>query len=160
MVYQQNLIKWEELQAATVQDIFSIMKTDIEDLKEFKLLASFDKYGSAHIPFYFKTKSNDNWIYYLDDERGKRNASVRTDILRDFWEATKELGLEEWHTLVLYIDENNIPRLEFGYVDWSEHLHGGNDLLNYFEYKYLDVEPKTEETKNIIQEMKKLEDKQ
>ncbi|GAB2024492.1 immunity protein YezG family protein [Lactovum odontotermitis] len=160
MVEQQNLIKWEELQAATVQDIFSIMKMDIEDLKEFKLLASFDKYGGAHIPFYFKTKNNNNWIYYLDDERGKRNASVRTDILRDFWKSTKTLGLEQWYTLVLSVNENNIPSLEFGYIDWSENLHGGNDLLDYFEYKYLGMQPQTDKAKKVIQEMEDLVGKQ
>lgn len=113
--------------------------------------------------FFFNTKEKqDEYVYSLHIPK-KFNVSknIFNKLDDELFELTRELyntfienGQEPWVSVIIHYDNSGKFELKYNYIDWFEKGYTQTDLINYFKYKYLNINPSSE---TYLDEMKKME---
>lgn len=112
--------------------------------QEFYLCGDLDEQCSGSVYFFFRI-NNENYTYYLDipyeyDVDGRAFDSDKLTLFRLVGQL-KLLAIENqlapWFKFIMVVNSDGSLRAYYDYINWFDSPFSTNDLMDYFEYKYV-----------------------
>lgn len=119
--------------------------------------------GGGNIYFYFNTiEMKDEFIYYLKiPKKYEVSKEIFFKLYSELFELSKKLyntfienGQAVWYSVRMHYNKNGQFKAEYNYIDWFEKGYTDVNIMDYFQYKYLNIIPSSE---SYLNEMKKME---
>lgn len=138
-----------------------------DEWKEFYFHADINDDFSGGVYFFFNTKESTDYIYSEDipeiynvneDEYDKN-----WDTLYDLSVSLKQLFIENeqdpWQAMTIIVDEKMSLKMDYDYTEWLGSSFSHNEMIDYFEYKYLGKVPEDKEEKELFKKMEEYQSK-
>lgn len=79
-------------------------------------------------------------------------------IARSIWPLFVEYEMPTWNNAVIYYNNKTRKiKTNLDYIDWNTSPFGPTDRVDYFTYKYLGYQPKSEKESKLFKEMTEYE---
>lgn len=168
--YASRLEEFENTKRELVEKVVREIKKYLGDLTYEKIV--FDgriNDGTQGINFYIKQKEGDIEFLSLDEAAKIKNSTsaeiirlkkVLLNIVNELRNLCLNNNWDEWFSMMISEDNEIGIDWEFTYSNWYELNYNTEDIINYFKFMYLDIEPKDKNTKKVVLAMKKYEDEE
>ena len=164
--------EWQEEFFERQNELISALTQQINDTipdewKEFYFHADINDDFSGGVYFFFNTEEDVNYIYCEDipeiynvDEEEYSNERRK---LYRLSKSLKQLFIEYeqvlWQAITIIVDEKRTLKMDYDYTECLGSSSGHNEMIDYFEYKYLGKVPGDKEEEELFKKMEEYQSK-
>lgn len=138
-----------------------------DEWKEFYFHADINDDFSGGVYFFFNTKESIDYIYSEDIPEiynvNEDEYYERWDKLYKLSKSLKQLFIEYeqvlWQAITIIVDEKRTLKMDYDYTEWLGSSFGHNEMIDYFEYKYLGKVPEDKEEEELFKKMEEYQSK-
>ena len=158
--------EWQEEFFERQNELISALTQQINDTipdewKEFYFHADINDDFSGGVYFFFNTKESTDYIYSEDIPEiynvNEDEYYERWDKLYKLSKSLKQLFIEYeqvlWQAITIIVDEKRTLKMDYDYTEWLGSSFGHNEMIDYFEYKYLGKVHGDKEEEELFKEM-------
>jgi len=161
---EEFLEKQNELITAIVQQVSDAIP---DEWKEFYFHADINDDFSGGVYFFFNTEKDKKLNYSHDipeiyninedeyDEKYDKLYELSVDLKQLFINCEQE----PWQAITIIVDEKRTLKMDYDYTEWLGSSFGHNEMIDYFEYKYLGKVPEDKEEEELFKEMEEYQSK-
>ena len=161
---EEFLEKQNELIRAIAQQVSD---TITDECKEFYFHADINDDFSGGVYFFFNTIESTDYIYSEDIPEiynvNEDEYYERWDKLYKLSKSLKQLFIEYeqvlWQAITIIVDEKMSLKMDYDYTEWLGSSFSHNEMIDYFEYKYLGKVPEDKEEEELFKKMEKYQSK-
>lgn len=111
--------------------------------------------------FFFNTNLDKGYTYCEDiPEKYNVNEDEYAQNRRQLYKLSKSLkqwfieyDQEPWQAITIIVDSERKMKMDFDYADWLSSPYSHNEMIDYFEYRYLGKMPESKEQEELFKEM-------
>ena len=161
---EEFLEKQNELTRAIAQQVSNTIPDTWE---KFYFHADINDDFSGGVYFFFNTEKDKKLNYSHDipeiyninedeyDEKYDKLYELSVDLKQLFIDCEQE----PWQAITIIVDEKRTLKMDYDYTEWLGSSFGHNEMIDYFEYKYLGKVPRDKEEEELFKKMEEYQSK-
>ena len=92
-------------------------------------------------------------LFKIDKKNYNKNLHTLFNLSKELQKVFIDYEQEPWFSMTMIVTSKGNVNVTFDYIDWTETNFGPSNRIDFFMYKYFEMEPENDQDKEVVKKM-------